>query len=177
MDKKIKKVQKHIEAIMEILEIEKTASNEKTPYRVAKMYCNELFSSLNNNGFDEFMNTLTTFPAENSGFPVTVKDISFSSVCEHHWLPFMGKVTVTYIPDEKIIGLSKIPRIIKYFSRRPQVQERFTEDIGNFLFDYLKPKYVKVSVTAIHTCVQCRGAESECETVTVFERKSDSYAG
>lgn len=169
MDKK-EKIAEYVEKIMEILGIEKTPSNIKTPYRIAKMYCDEIFSSLNDKGIDDLVEDCTTFPVENSGYPVVVKDIPFSSMCEHHWLPFFGHVTVTYIPSLEIIGLSKIPRIVKYFSKRPQVQERLTNEIGQFIIDVISPEYVRVEVSAVHTCVQCRGVESPCETYTVFER-------
>ena len=134
------------------------------------MYVNELFKNVNDENISELHRQMTLFNNEGVTTPITVKDIPFSSTCEHHWLPFMGLVTVTYVPDKEIIGLSKIPRVVKYFSKRPQLQERLTNDIGKFLFDILKPKYLKVEVVSTHTCVMCRGAESDCETVTSFVR-------
>ena len=102
--------------------------------------------------------------------PVTVRGIEFSSTCEHHWLPFMGVAEVSYIPSDTIIGLSKIPRVVKYFSQKPQLQENLTNEIGEYLFNLLNPKWIKVTLIATHTCVMCRGAESNCETETVYER-------
>lgn len=101
--------------------------------------------------------------------PVTVRGIEFSSTCEHHWLPFMGVAEVSYIPSDTIIGLSKIPRVVKYFSQKPQLQENLTNEIGEYLFNLLNPKWIKVTLIATHTCVMCRGAESNCETETVYE--------
>ena len=89
--------------------------------------------------------------------------------CEHHWLPFYGVATVQYTPSNKIVGLSKIPRVVRYFSKRPQLQERYTKDIGMYLVDALEPKYLSVLVTAKHECVMCRGIESDCVTDTHFE--------
>ena len=170
IDNKVEEIKKHIEAIADILGIEKNASNENTPLRVAKMYCNELFKNRNNANLEELNSRMKVFPNEDCiESPVTVSGIEFCSTCEHHWLPFMGTVTVSYVPDLSIIGLSKIPRVVKYFSQRPQLQERLTKDIGKYLVDLLQPKYLKVDVTATHTCVMCRGAESKCETTTLYE--------
>ena len=170
IDNKVEEIKKHIEAIADILGIEKNASNENTPLRVAKMYCNELFKNRNGANLEELNSRMKVFPNDDCiESPVTVKDIEFYSTCEHHWLPFMGTVSVTYVPDVSIIGLSKIPRVVKYFSQRPQLQERLTNDIGKYLVGLLQPKYLKVEVNATHTCVMCRGAESKCETATTYE--------
>lgn len=170
-EQKIAEIEAHIKAISDILGIEETESNKDTPRRVAKMYVNELFRNLNhNNAISDLVSKMTLFENEGTTTPITVKGISFSSVCEHHWLPFMGEVSVTYIPDKKIIGLSKIPRVVKYYSKMPQLQERLTKDIGEYLYNLLKPKYLKVEIVSTHTCVMCRGAESDCETVTSYVR-------
>ena len=86
--------------------------------------------------------------------------------CEHHWLPFSGEVTVAYVPDKKIIGLSKIPRIVKYFSKKPTLQEKLGKEILDYLNFAVKPIVAKVVIKSTHSCVKCRGAESDCETVT-----------
>lgn len=169
-EEKIARIEELTREIMYVLDIEANDSNRDTPRRVAKMYVNELFKNVNDENISELHRQMTLFKNEGVTTPIIVKDIPFSSTCEHHWLPFMGLVTVTYVPDKEIIGLSKIPRVVKYFSKRPQLQERLTNDIGNFLFDILKPKYLKVEVVSTHTCVMCRGAESDCETVTSFVR-------
>lgn len=165
-------VGQHISSIMKILGIEVTESNKDTPKRIAKMYNRELFKNRENtldyeDTLKEFKNSLTLFPAENQN-PVTLR-VPFNSVCEHHWLPFMGEVTITYIPDEKIIGLSKIPRVVKFFSKKPQLQERLTNEIGEFLVEVIKPKELSIRMVATHTCVTVRGVESPCETSTVYE--------
>lgn len=173
IDNKVEEIKKHIEAIADILGIEKNTSNENTPLRVAKMYCNELFKNRNGANLDELNARMKVFPNEGTTTPVTIKDIEFCSTCEHHWLPFMGLVTVSYVPDKSIIGLSKIPRVVKYFSQRPQLQERLTKDIGEYLVSLLQPKSLTVVIEATHTCVMCRGAESNCSTSTSFEYRRE----
>ena len=92
---------------------------------------------------------------------VIVKDIEFFSMCEHHMLPFYGKAHVAYIPDGKVIGLSKIPRIVDVFARRLQVQERMTQEIAQTLMEILKPKGVAVACEAQHFCMMMRGVEKQ----------------
>lgn len=169
IDNKVEEIKKHIEAISDILGIEKTESNENTPLRVAKMYCNELFKNRNNANLEELNSRMKTFDSEGVKSAVTMQDIKFYSMCEHHWLPFYGECDVTYIPKKRIIGLSKIPRVVKYFSQKPQLQERLTKEIGEYLVNLLDPEYLRVNMRAKHCCVMCRGAESECETVTEYE--------
>lgn len=169
----VQEIAKHISAISSLLDIPTSSSNENTPYRVAKMYCNELFKNRNGANLEELNSRMKVFPNEGTTTPITVSGIEFCSTCEHHWLPFMGLVTVSYVPDKTIVGLSKIPRVVKYFSQRPQLQERLTKDIGEYLVDLLQPKSLTVEVTATHTCVMCRGAESNCETSTSFEYRRE----
>ena len=172
IDNKVEEIKKHIEAISDILGFEKTDSNENTPLRVAKMYCNELFKNRNNENIEELNSQMKLFDYTPVGIvqPITVKGIEFHSTCEHHWLPFMGIAEVSYKPSNKIIGLSKIPRVVKYFSQKPQLQEKLTNEIGEYLFDLLQPEWIQVKLTATHTCVMCRGAESDCETETMYVR-------
>ena len=164
----IRQVSEHISAISSLLGIKVTESNRDTPDRVAKMYCTELFANRNDLNYTELVNKMKVFPAENED-PVLIDNVEFWSVCEHHWMPFGGTCSIYYIPDEYIIGLSKIPRVVKYYSKRPQLQERLTHDIGTFLCEIIEPKYLRVEMYATHTCVRCRGAESNCGTKTVFE--------
>jgi GTP cyclohydrolase I len=97
---------------------------------------------------------------------VLVRDIEFYSLCEHHMLPFMGRVHVAYIPDGKVLGLSKIPRIVDMYARRLQVQERMTRQIADFLSDLLKPQGVAVVVEAMHLCSMMRGVKKQDARMT-----------
>jgi len=97
---------------------------------------------------------------------VTVKDIDFFSICEHHLLPFFGKAHVGYLPDGKVIGLSKIPRIVEMYARRLQVQERMTVQIADALKEILEPRGVAVVVEGVHLCMQMRGVEKQNSFVT-----------
>lgn len=170
-----KAITKHLEDIMELLGIEETESNKDTPKRIAKMWANELFENRNDMNIEELNSKMTLFPSEGFDNLIVVKDIPFSSMCEHHFLPFSGTVSVGYVPDDDIVGLSKIPRVVRYFSKRPQLQERLTNDIGNYLFDILNPCALFVVVKAEHQCVKCRGAESDCTTVTEFTIAQNNY--
>ena len=175
IDNKVEAIKEHIEEIMRILEIPITESNKNTPLRVAKMWCNELFVNRNNANIEELKSRMKTFPNEYSSDMVIVRDIDFDSICEHHWLPFSGKVTVGYVPNDKVIGLSKVPRVVKYFSKKPQLQEQLTTEIGEFLFDLLEPHALFVEVEATHQCVKCRGAESNCSTRTYYKRTNNGF--
>ncbi|MEI6290422.1 MAG: GTP cyclohydrolase I FolE [Chloroflexota bacterium] len=134
----------------------------KTPERVARMYA-ELLSGyhadpdalINNAIFDVQYDEM-----------VLVRDIEFYSLCEHHMLPFIGRVHVAYIPSGKILGLSKIPRIVEMFARRLQVQERMTRQIADFLRDLLQPQGVAVVVEAMHLCSMMRGVKKHNARMT-----------
>jgi GTP cyclohydrolase I len=126
----------------------------ETPHRVARMY-QELFSGLH---ADPTAHTKKFF-SENYNEIVLVRDISFNSICEHHLMPFMGRIHIGYIPDGRVIGLSKLARVIEVFSHRPQVQERLTEQIAELLYKELRAKAVAVVVEAEHTCMTVRGVK------------------
>ena len=134
----------------------------KTPARMAKAL-GELTEGYSHQVSDILT---TTFDAEGYDQVIVVRDIPFSSLCEHHVLPFMGKVSVAYLPKNRIVGLSKIPRLVKAFARRLQVQERLTSQIANAIMEHLDPQGVAVVVTGHHTCMSLRGAEATGEMVT-----------
>jgi GTP cyclohydrolase IA len=124
----------------------------ETPARVARMYA-ELFSGLHEDPRVHLKKVFT----EKYDEVVLVKDISFNSMCEHHMLPFLGKAHIGYIPDGKVLGLSKLARVVDVVSRRPQVQERMTETIADLMVEELSPKGVAVVVEASHSCMTIRG--------------------
>lgn len=124
----------------------------ETPARVARMYA-ELFRGLHEDPRDH----LKKFFTEKYDEMVLVRDISFNSTCEHHLLPFMGKVHIGYVPNGKVIGLSKLARVVETVSHRPQVQERMTEEIADLLIQELDVKGVAVVIEASHSCMTIRG--------------------
>lgn len=164
-DEKIVKIAGHFREIMLTLGLDLADDSlMQTPQRVAKMYVHEVFSGLSPGNFP----SLTSI--ENKlGYNemVTVKDISIISVCEHHFVTIDGRATIAYIPKDKVIGLSKLNRIARFFSRRPQVQERLTKQIADCLTHVLETEDVAVNISAKHYCVIQRGVEdSESTTVT-----------
>jgi GTP cyclohydrolase I len=124
----------------------------ETPARVARMYA-ELFSGLH----EDPRVHLQKFFSEKYDEVVLVRDISFNSMCEHHMLPFMGKVHIGYLPNGKVVGLSKLARVVDVVSRRPQVQERMTETIADLLVEELDVNGVAVVIEASHSCMTIRG--------------------
>ncbi len=134
----------------------------ETPARVARMYA-EIFSGLRKDPRALLKKTFTQKYDE----MVLVKDIGFESMCEHHLLPFMGKAHIAYLPNGKIVGLSKLARVVEVLARRPQVQERMTEELADLLMQELDARGVGVVLEAAHTCMTIRGirkADSICTT-------------
>ena len=132
-----------------------------TPDRVARMY-EELFSGMSESSSE----VLDTVFHEDYDEVVLLKDIEFSSVCEHHLMPFTGKAHVAYLPDGKIVGLSKLARAVEHFARRPQVQERLTAQIADLISKTLEPKGVAVVLEATHTCMTMRGVKKPGSVMT-----------
>lgn len=123
-----------------------------TPDRVARMYA-EVFSGLHTDPAAFLKKTFTQKHDE----MVLVKDIEFASCCEHHLLPFVGKAHIAYLPDGRVVGLSKLARVVEALARRPQVQERMTEDLAELITRELKPRGVGVILEASHSCMTIRG--------------------
>ncbi|HBN02438.1 MAG TPA: GTP cyclohydrolase I FolE [Bacteroidetes bacterium] len=156
-DDKIAKIKEHFTAIMETLGLDLTDDSlSQTPKRVAKMYVKEIFSGLN----PANKPSVTLFENKYGYNQMLVeKNISLYSMCEHHFVPIIGKAHVAYIANGKVIGLSKIHRIVKYYAKRPQVQERLTKQITEALKATLGIEDVAVAIDARHMCVECRGVE------------------
>lgn len=164
---KIELIGKHFKEIMHILGLDTTDESLKgTPERVAKMYINEVFSGLN----PKNMPAMTLFTNNYKyGEMLVERDIKFYSHCEHHFVPIVGKAHIAYISSGKVIGLSKLHRIVNYYARRPQVQERMTIQIGNALKEALETADIAVILDADHFCVSSRGvADQSSSTVTSY---------
>lgn len=125
-----------------------------TPKRVARMY-EELFSGLQSNPAKRLLARFS----ETYDELVVLRDIPFNSVCEHHLMPFEGIAGVAYLPDGKVVGISKLARVVDDFAHRPQVQERLTSQIADVIDEVLQPKGVAVVLRATHTCMTCRGVK------------------
>jgi GTP cyclohydrolase I len=130
---------------------------EKTPARVAKAY--EYLTSGYCQNVEEVLNSALF--TEDYDEMVVVKDIDYFSMCEHHMLPFFGKAHIAYMPSRKIVGLSKIPRLVEMYSRRLQVQERLTTQIAHSINDVLQPRGVAVVIEGLHLCMLMRGVEKQ----------------
>lgn len=164
---KIDEIAIHFQAIMETLGLDLADDSlQGTPYRVAKMYVQEIFSGLNPANKPK----IALFENKYQYNEMLVeKNISFYSNCEHHFVPIMGKAHVAYISNGKVIGLSKLNRIVQFFSKRPQVQERLTVQIGEELKKVLGCEDVAIIIDAKHLCVSSRGIKDESSaTVTSF---------
>lgn len=135
---------------------------EKTPSRVLKAY-EFMFG-----GYKEDPQVIlnSAMFASSNDEMVLVKDIEFYSTCEHHLLPIIGRAHVAYIPNGKVVGLSKIPRVVDLFARRMQIQEQLTEQIADALMEAVEPKGVAVVIQARHMCMEMRGVEKICSTTT-----------
>ncbi|NLS43308.1 GTP cyclohydrolase I FolE [BEV proteobacterium] len=141
--------------IMNLLSLDlQDDSLAETPYRIAKMYVDEIFAGLDYANFPKITIIENKMKVDEM---VTVRDITLTSTCEHHFVTIDGKATVAYIPKEGVIGLSKINRIVQFFAQRPQVQERLTQQILVALQTLLGTSNVAVSIDAVHHCVKARG--------------------
>jgi GTP cyclohydrolase IA len=164
-NEKIKIIAGHFKEIMQTLGLDlKDDSLKETPERVAKMYVQEIFSGLNPNNKPE----ITTFENKYQYNKMLIeKNISLYSYCEHHFVPIIGKVHVAYISKGKVIGLSKINRLVQYYSKRPQVQERLTVQIAEAMKKATGTEDVAVLIDAVHLCVASRGVkDTNSSTIT-----------
>ncbi len=166
-EEKVDKIEGHFRAIMEVLGLDlKDDSLQGTPRRVAIMYVKEVFSGLN----PKNQPTVRLFENKyNYDQMLVEKEITFYSHCEHHFVPIYGKIHVGYFSSGKVIGLSKINRIVQFFAKRPQVQERLTVQIGKEMERVLKTTNVAVVVDANHMCVASRGVgDTNSKTGTAY---------
>ncbi|MFA8343167.1 MAG: GTP cyclohydrolase I FolE [Rhodothermaceae bacterium] len=174
---KIKLIEKHFSEIMNILGLDLTDDSlSGTPRRVAKMYVKEIFSGLNPVNRPEVRLFENIYKYKEM---LIEKDISFYSMCEHHFAPIIGKAHIAYKPNDKVVGLSKLNRIVRYYAKRPQVQERMTMQIALDLQKSLDTNDVAVIVEAKHLCVSMRGVKDDTSsTITShfcgsFENEKD----
>lgn len=162
---KIEKIETHFNAIMQTLGLDLADDSLiETPKRWAKMVVNETMWGLD---FEAFPKCTTVDNKMHYDEMVVEKNITVQSLCEHHILPIVGKATIAYVPKNKVLGLSKMPRIVEYFSRRPQIQERLTEQIFHALQFILETDDIAVVIDAEHLCVSSRGVEdTSASTIT-----------
>lgn len=156
-EEKIRAIASHVSSIMEILGLNlDDESLHETPQRVAKMYVEEIFS-----GLDPKLKPKITLFENRNGYNEMLleKNITFYSYCEHHLVPFFGVAHVAYFPQQHIVGLSKINRLVQYLAKKPQVQERLTSEIGKELQRALRTNDVAVVLEAQHLCIASRGVE------------------
>jgi len=166
-EEKMALIEGHFREIMETLGLDLTDDSlSGTPHRVAKMYVQEIFNGLNPANKPKISVFENKF---NYGEMLVERNINLNSTCEHHFLPIVGKAHVAYVANGQVIGLSKINRIVDYFARRPQVQERLTVQIANELKRILKTEDVAVVIDAKHMCVSSRGIEDESSSTVTAE--------
>jgi len=166
-EEKIEKIQNHFKEIMLTLGLDlNDDSLRETPKRLAKMYVNEIFQGLDAKNFPKITVIENSMHYDQM---VCVQDIEVVSMCEHHFQPIDGYATIAYIPNQKVIGLSKLNRITDFFARRPQVQERLTKQIADCLQFLLNTEDVAVHINAKHYCVIARGIQDTHSTTTTSD--------
>lgn len=169
-EKKIKTIAKHMTSIMEELGLDLTDDSLiDTPNRVAKMYVREIFNGLNYDNFPK-CTKIENKMGENNSF-VLERNVNVQSNCEHHFVIIDGKATVAYVPKKTILGLSKLNRIVQFFAKRPQVQERLTEQIAETIMFITGSPDVAVYIEGVHYCVKSRGIQDvSSSTMTLATR-------
>jgi GTP cyclohydrolase I len=167
---KIELIEKKFKEIMEVLGLDlEDESLKGTPHRVAKMYVKELFIGLNEVNRPKISLFKNNYRYDQM---IVEKDITLFSVCEHHFVPIVGKVHVAYYPADKLIGLSKLNRIVHYYSKKPQLQEKLCEEIAREIMQKLETEDVAVMIEADHLCVKSRGIR-DVNSITI----TSSYNG
>ena len=167
---KINLIESHFAEILHVLGLDLTDDSLKgTPHRVAKMYVEEIFSGLNPGNKPNVKLFENKYSYDEM---IVEKDITLFSNCEHHFVPIIGKVHIAYISSQQVIGRSKINRLVQYYTKRPQVQERLTNQIANGLKEALLSEDVAVIINATHLCVSSRGIKDTHSTTTTA-----SYSG
>ena len=170
-EKKIEIITTKVREILETLGLDLNDDSLcETPKRVAKMYVKEIFSGLNPDFFPKITVIENKMQYDQM---ITVDNIQCLSFCEHHLLTIDGLATVAYVPNKKVIGLSKINRIVQYFSRRPQVQERLTKQIADCLQYILETEHIAVHINAKHYCVIARGVEDAQSSTSTTDLRGD----
>jgi GTP cyclohydrolase I len=165
-EEKRRRIEGHFTEIMKVLGLDlRDDSLADTPRRVARMYLNEIFGGLDYRNFPKVTVVANKMQVDEM---IRVANINLFSTCEHHFVTIDGVATVAYVPRDKVIGLSKINRIVTFFARRPQIQERLTEQVLLALQTLLETIDVAVSVTAVHYCVKARGVmDTNSRTTTL----------
>lgn len=170
-DKKIEIITARFTDILNTLGMDLTNDSLRdSPARIARMYVNEIFKGLDPENFPK----ITVIENDMSyDQMIVVRDVTIVSTCEHHFVTIEGKGTIAYIPNKKVIGLSKLNRIADFFARRPQVQERLTKQIADCLVHVLDTKHVAVHINAKHYCVVSRGIEDASSTTITSDLRGD----
>jgi len=168
--KKKKQIAKHFKKIMLILglDVNNDDSLQKTPDRVAKMYVDEIFYGLDSSNFPKITTQQNKLGSSQVVYDqmITIDKIKVHSCCEHHFVPFIGYAKVSYIPKDKVVGLSKINRVVDFYCRKPQVQEKLTMEIFNKLVEVLGTADVAIQIKADHLCVKLRGVQDQNSNTT-----------
>ncbi len=164
-------IEKKFSEIMQVLGLDLSDDSLKeTPHRVAKMYVNEMFSGLRSENFPKITAIENKMRYDQM---IVAKQVGIMTVCEHHFVTIDGYATIAYIPKNKVIGLSKLNRVAKFFCRRPQVQERLTKQIADCLQAVLETEHVAVNIDAKHYCLASRGIEDTNSTTNTCDLRGD----
>ena len=168
------KITEYLQKAFDLMGVIPTESNEQTALRVARMWNREIFRNVSQRLDLRDEVSVTTFEGD-SDLGLIISKVPFHAFCEHHLLPFSGYVQIGYVPRNRIIGLSKIPRIVDFWCHQPQLQEKLGKDILSTLKERLDPVFCVVRVVAEHSCVACRGIETDCETDTLTYDSAPDY--